>query len=131
MEMMDMGHKVDTGLGPSIAESSKGKNKISYPGFSITENIPEELANAKVGDMMRCEIIVKKVGDSIETYNESKPRVEMEVYKLGCIGKAGKISKEEYFAKSDEDRAKYDKEQMDMKEDKGEGKDEEAEGSEE
>ncbi len=110
--MQDMGHKEE---GPTIATEGKSKKvKISYPGFSIKgDNIPGELNKAENGTLHRIEIIVRKTGDNIDTYVEGEPhRVEMEVHKLGYIGKAGKLSREEYLGKSEEDRAKYDQEQL-------------------
>jgi len=111
--MKDMGHKEES---PSIApaEGKSKKVRISYPGFSMRgDSIPEELKTAAVGDKCRLEIIVRKTGDSIDTYGNQEPRVEVEIHSLGYIGKAGKVSKEEYLAKSEDERGKYDKEQMD------------------
>ena len=110
MNMMDMGRKNE---GPTAVGENEGKTRISYPGFSITgDKIPEELANAKVGDKCRLEIIVKKIGDRIDTYGKGEPSIEIEVHSLGYIGKAGKLSKEEYLGKSDDEKSKYDEEQV-------------------
>lgn len=110
IEMMDMGKKQDN---PNMMGEEKGKIRINYPSFSINgDKIPEELADAKVGDMCRCEIIIKKIGDSIDTYGKGESRIEVEIHKLGYIGKSGKLSKEEYLSKSDDEKAKYDEEQV-------------------
>lgn len=110
MDMMDMGKKSES---PTMVGEEKGKTRISYPSFSISgDKIPQELADAKVGDKCRCEIVIKKIGYSIDTYNKGENRVEVEIHSLGYIGKAGKLSKEEYLSKSDEDKAKYDEEQV-------------------
>jgi hypothetical protein len=117
MNLIDMGRKSNET--PAIAEGGK-KIKISYPGFSMCDNqIPEELASAKVGDMCRLEIVVKKTGDDIDTYDDNKPRIQVEIHKLGYIGKAGKLSKEEYFSKSEEERKDYDTKQLEEGEGKG------------
>jgi hypothetical protein len=122
MEMMDMGKKIDNESQPAVPSSGK-KNRISYPGFSISEIIPQELKDAPVGSTCRLEIIVKKTGDTIETYNEGKPRVELEIHKLGYIGKAGKMGKEEYLNASEEDREKNDKENIEEEKEEEEGGD--------
>lgn len=111
--MIDLGQKEEGPVAVESAGKSK-KQKIRYPSFSMRgEDIPEELKNAKNGDMCRCEIIIRKIGDNIDTYAEGEPRrVEVEVRKLGYIGKAGKMSKEEYLNASDDEREKNDKENM-------------------
>jgi hypothetical protein len=108
--MIDMGEKERRDLGIT---SSNGK-KVSYQTFSIRgDKIPQELQDAVNGAKCRLEIIVRKVGDTIDTYTDEEPRrVELEIRGLGYIGKAGKISKEEYLAKTEDERTDYDKKQM-------------------
>ena len=123
MELIDMGRKEET---PTTV--GEDKSRISYPSFSIQgDKIPEELKTAPVGGLCRLEIVVKKIGDSIDTYDKQEPRVEVEIRKLGYIGKAGKLSKEEYLGKSEEERAEYDKENMEKEPEKEEAKEEEKE----
>ena len=110
MEMMDMGKKSE---GSIPVGGEKEKVRINYPSFSISgDKIPEELSNAKVGEKCRCEIIIKKIGDSIDTYNKGENRIEVEIHSLGVIGKAGKLAKEEYLALPDDKREEYDKKQV-------------------
>jgi hypothetical protein len=115
MEMIDMGHKMEE---PTAVGEGKEKNKMSYPSFSITgDKIPDELKSAELETMCRCEIIIKKVGDDIDTYAEGQPRrIQLEIHKLGYIGKAGKVTKDEYLAKSPEERDTYDREQVGLNE---------------
>ncbi len=96
-------------------EGKSNEPKITYPSLSIKGNkIPEELKDAKLETMFRCEIIVQKIGDDIITYDEGKPRrVELEIHKLGYIGKAGAASKEEYLKMNDEEKSEHDKKVMD------------------
>ena len=97
----------------SIPEVGNKEVKINYPGFSMCDNqIPDELANAKVGDMCRLEIIVKKVGDDIDTYDDNKPRVQVEIHKLGFLAKAGKLKFDEYDKLDEEGKKKYDEEHL-------------------
>ena len=111
---------IDMGRKEPMEQPVEGKSKepkITYPSLSIKgDKIPEELKDAKLLTMFRCEIIVKKIGDDIVTYDEGEPRrVELEIHKLGYIGKAGKLSKEEYLSASEEEREKNDKETADLK----------------
>ena len=119
MELKDLGRKEPRPTSPGEATQ---EDRIIYPLFSLTgDKIPEELGNAKLEEMRRCEIIIKKVGDSIDIYAKGQPRrVELEIHKLGYIGKAGKMSKEEYLKASDEEREKNDLENMEEEPEKGE-----------
>lgn len=110
MKMYDMGHKME-GIGPKAPKEDK--ECIHYPTFTFTgDAIPDELKDVKTGNQCRVEIIVRKVGDGIDTYGNREPRVEVEVLKAGYIGKAGKATKEEYLAKSQEERDEYDKKEV-------------------
>jgi hypothetical protein len=116
--MTDMGRKSNET--PSTVEGSK-KVKISYPGFSMCNmQIPKEVADMKVGDSCRCEIIMKKVGDDIDTYDDNKPRVQVEIHKLGFLSKAGGKTKDEYLNMSDEERLAEDKKVLEEGEEKPE-----------
>jgi len=118
--LLDMGKKSNDEAQPAISNSKEVK--ISYPGFSMCDKqIPQELADAKVGDMCRLEIVVKKTGDDLDTYDGNKPRIQVEIHKLGYLAKAGKMSKEEYLNASDEDRADNDKENTSGEPDNKEG----------
>ena len=113
MELMDMGRKEEGLTSVAPTEGKSKKVRISYPGFSMRgDSIPEEMKKATVGDMCRCEIVIKKIGDSIDTYSNQEPRVEVEIRQLGYLGKAGKLNKDEYLNASDEEREKNDKENM-------------------
>ena len=110
MNMMDLGRKDS---GPTTAPLEANQSKVRYPSLTLSKNIPEELMGKYIGAECRLEIIVKVMGKSIDTYSEDKSeRVELEIRKLGYIGKAGKLSKEEYLGKSDDEKAKYDEEQV-------------------
>jgi len=110
MELKDMGFKDNV----STAVPSEAKQpQIRFPSFSLERNIPEDLIGKDIGEICRLELVVKVVGKSINQYSENKnERIELEIHKLGYIGKAGKLSKEEYLAKSEDERTKYDAEQM-------------------
>lgn len=109
MEMRDLGKEREIGGVPTEAKDEK---KISYPGFSISgDQIPDELKNSKLKDMCRLEIIVRKTGDNIDTYVKGEPRrVELEIQKLGYVGK--KVSEEEYKKMSDDDKDKADEKEV-------------------
>ena len=114
----DMGNKEKPIETDSAVASEQKEPRIHYPVFSISgDRIIEELANAKVGDMCRLEIVVKKVADSIDGYDK-EPRVELEVHKMGYLAKAGKKNFEEYDKMNEEEKEKYDKEDIEDKEDK-------------
>ena len=110
MDLIDMGHKSEMPSQPTGA--SKQETKISYPGFSMTgDQIPKELGNMKNGEKCRCEIIVRKIGDNIDTYAKGEPRrIEVEIHKLGCM--EGKISEDEYKEMSDEEKDKADEKEV-------------------
>jgi len=111
--LMDMGEKreepqaVSSGQGPKVA-------KVHYTGFSMRgDKIPEELKTAKNGQMCRLEIVVRKIGDNIDTYTEDEPRrIEVEIRKLGYLASAGKKNKDEYLKMNSQDREEYDKQQV-------------------
>ena len=111
--MIDMGTKQETG--GEIPTVSKQETKISYPSFSISgDKIPEGIGDMKNGEKCRCEIIVRKVGDNIDTYAKGEPRrIELEIHKLGYEG--NKVSEDEYKNMSDEEKDKADEEEV-MKE---------------
>ena len=106
-----MGRKQD--MVTAVGEERKTP-RIIYSTFSVSgDKIPQEIKDAKVGDMCRLEIIVKKIQDGIETYAEGRPqRIELELHKLGYLSSAGKKNFEEYDKMSDEDKEKYDKEDV-------------------
>ncbi len=107
--MIDMGkkHKMDL----TTNSPSDAKERISYPSFSISgDKIPDELANAKVGDTCTLQIVVKKVSDSVSSYDNNEQRVELEIHKLGYKGK--KLSSNEYKNLSSEDRDKADEDDV-------------------
>jgi len=109
MMLIDMGHKSEMGSQPTEA---KQEVKISYPGFSMTgDQIPEELGNMKNGEKCHLDIIVRKIGDNIDTYAKGEPRrIEVEIHKLGYEG--SKVSEDEYKNMSDEDKDKEDEKEV-------------------
>lgn len=122
--MHDMGTKREE---PEAVSGPTKASKVSYPGFSFRgDQIPDELKEAKNGHMCRMEIIVRKIGDNIDTYAEGEPRrVEVEVHKAGYMASAGKKTKDEYLKMDGQEREEYDKQQVD-----GEVEDEEKEDEE-
>lgn len=106
--MIDMGRKQEQPTSQPAIEGEKIEPKITYPTFSITDDqIPDELNNAKNNDKCRLEIIVRKIGDNIDTYAKGEPRrIELEIHKLGYIGK--KVSVGEYKNMSNEEKDKVD-----------------------
>lgn len=112
--------KKEKPLDTASPQETKQEPKIRYPSFSISgERIIEELSSAKVGDMCRLEIVVKKTGDMIDGYDKES-RIELEIHKMGYLAKAGKKSFEEYDKMSGEEREKYDRERIGADEDKNE-----------
>ena len=111
MEMIDMGKEVETGEQPTEV---KGSKKVSYSGFSMVgDQIPEELGNMKNGEKCHLHIVVRKVGDTLDTYSKGEPRrVEVEIHKLGAIEG---MTAEEYGNLSDEEKDKKDKESVEEK----------------
>ncbi len=113
MKLKDMGYKESI---PTAVNEKLVKPKIRFPLFSLCKNIPEELMGKDIGEVCQIELVVKVVGKSIDQYSEDRgERLELEIHKLGFIGKAGKLSKEEYLSKTEEERAEYDKEQIETK----------------
>ncbi len=110
MEMMDMGKKIDTEAQPTVAGDKE--TKISYPSFSISgDQIPEGLGNMKNGEKCHLDIIVRKIGDNIDTYAKGEPRrIEVEIHKLGYEG--SKVNEDEYKNMSDEDKDKADEKEV-------------------
>jgi hypothetical protein len=110
MELKDMGYKDKISTGAPVEAKQP---QIRFPSFSLERNIPEELMGKDIGETCRLELVVKVVGKSINQYSENKnERIELEIHKLGYIGKAGKMGKEEYLNASDEEREKNDKENI-------------------
>ena len=93
-EMHDMGRKEEA----PTAEGKRKEPQIRYPSFSMVGGqILDELKNVKNNEMCRLEIIVRKVGDNIDTYTEGQPRrIEVEIHKVGYIAHAGKKTFDEY-----------------------------------
>lgn len=107
--MTDMGMKRDTG---EMAMPTNEKSKVSYPSFSICgEQILDELANAKVGDTCKIEMLVKKISDSVSSYNDDEQRVELEIRKMGYKG-SSKVSADEYKNMSSEEKDEADAEDV-------------------
>lgn len=108
--MIDLGKKIDTEAQPTVSEDKE--TKISYPSFSISgDQIPDELNNAKNGEKCRLEIIVRKIGDNIDTYAKGEPRrIELEIHKLGYEG--SKVSEDEYKNMSEEEKDKQDEKEV-------------------
>lgn len=106
MDMIDLGQKHETG--GEVTTASNKETKISYPSFSISgDQIPDGMDDMKNGEKCRCEIIVRKVGDNIDTYAKGEPRrIELEIHKLGYEG--SKVSEEDYKNMSDEEKDKID-----------------------
>lgn len=110
--MQEMGWKPKKSEGPQVAESAP-EPKMQYPRMYIERNVPSELMDKDVGNICRLEIVAKVVSKSIDERDENKSeRCELEIHKLGYIGKAGKMSKEEYLKASDEEREKNDRENI-------------------
>lgn len=112
-KMHDLGKETETGMQPTEV---KGEKKISYPSFSISgDQIPDELGDVKNGEKASCHIIVRKIGDNIDTYAKDEPRrIELEIHKLGCMGKS-EVNEDEYKNMSDEEKDKADEKEV-MKE---------------
>lgn len=112
--MIDLGKKIDTEAQSTVSENKE--TKISYPSFSISgDQIPDGIGDMKNGEKCRCEIIVRKVGDNIDTYAKGEPRrIELEIHKLGYEG--SKVSEEDYKNMTDEEKDKTDEDEVLAKE---------------
>ena len=115
MEMTNLGRKIDNDTQPTVSGGNE-ETKISYPSFSISgDQIPAGLEDVKNGEKRNCEIIVRKIGDNIDTYAKGEPRrIELEIHKLGYIGKG--VSKDEYDNMSDDEKDKADEKEVMEKE---------------
>lgn len=111
MEMKDLGYKMSD---EGIAAPGDRKDKTTYyPSIHISKNVPGELMDKEVGDMCRLEVVAKIVSKNIsEGESGEKESITIDVHKLGYIGKAGKVTKEEYLNKSKEARDEYDKKEV-------------------
>ena len=118
-EMMDMGQKSDMGMQPT---EGKEKTRITYHSFSIRgDALSEEMKRMEIGDECRCEVVLKKIGDGIDTYAEGKPRrVEVEIRKMGYLSKAGGKTFDEYDKSSKEEKKEHDKETAGVDKEEGE-----------
>jgi len=106
---IDLGHKSE---GP-IEVGAKGKAKIHYQTISLTgDEIPSELGAAENESQCRLEIVVRKIGDSIDIYAKGEPRrVEIQLRKLAYLGKAGKASMKEFSNMTSKQREEYQDEE--------------------
>ena len=69
-----------------------------------------------IGDEIRLEVVVKIKGKDIrESEGKKRKGIDMDIMKLQVLGKAGKVSEEEYDNMSDEDKESYDKESVGLK----------------
>lgn len=98
-ELKDVGRKMEA---PIAVGEGKDKNKISYPILYIPSDV---LSGKEIGEMCRLEVIVKITG-------LQEKETTLEIHKVGYIGKAGKMSKDEYLKASDDEREKNDRENM-------------------
>ena len=110
MEMMDMGHKMDKTEAQPISE-----DKMMYPSLHVSHKMPAELQDKDVGDMCRLEVIGKIVSKSVGEYGST---MDVEVHKMGYLGKAGQHTKEEKMAMSEEERDKANHDEIMNKEGK-------------
>ena len=88
--------------------------KMQYPSLYIDRKVPQEIMDKDVGEMCRLEVVGKIKSKSIDSTSdgEEKQRVEIEIHKMGYIGKAGKVTRDEYLSKNDEEREEYDKKEV-------------------
>ncbi len=111
MEMMDMGWKPKETERPQVTSSEAPK--MQYPRMYIERNVPPDLMDKDVGHICRLEILAKVVSKSIDERDENKnERLELEIHKMGYLGKSGKATKEEYIAMDDEKKEDYHKKMM-------------------
>lgn len=107
--MADMGKEEKRGI-----SEEKEETRIVYPSFTIVgDKISEELKNAKLETMHRCEICIKKVGDDIDTYAANQPRrVQVEIHKMGYMGESVKATDDEFKDMTPDERKEYQKKEM-------------------
>ena len=97
--------------GPTVAEGKS--DEVYYPSLNL-DKVPKEVADKDIGHMCRLEVLGKIVSKSEGEHGEN---VVIEIHKLGYKGQGGKISREEYLAKDEEERDEYDEEQRENEED--------------
>jgi len=111
MKMVDMGkkHKNDEAPMPSTGS----KSHVSYPRLDMYDKVPPELMKKDVGDMCRIEVIGKIVNKGVrDDENGKRESMDIEIHKMGYIGKAGKRTKEEYSKMNQDEKEAYDKESV-------------------
>ena len=115
-ELKDIGNKNES---PTAVDEGKLKNRISYPSLHIPSDV---LSGKEVGETCRLEVIAKITG---QQESEDRKETTLEIHKVGYIGKAGKLSREEYDKKTTEEKDAYDKEEV-MSRGEEEGEEEDA-----
>jgi hypothetical protein len=103
MELKDVGHKQEV---TAVPEGNKEKNKIIYPTLYLPSDV---LTGKEVGEMCRLEIVAKITG---QQESEDRKETTLEIHKVGYLGKAGKMNKEEYLNASDDEIDKNDRENI-------------------
>ena len=103
---INLGRKDEAG---GVCVGEKRNAKVRYPTISLVgDQIPEELKDAKNESHCRIEIVVRKVGDSVDTYTKGEPRrIELELRKLAYISKVKKASMKEFQNMNSKEREEY------------------------
>ena len=113
-KLTDMGYKREGGAGEPTAVESK---KMLYPSIYIDNKVPDDLMDKDVGQMCRLEVVGKIVSKGInENGDKKRQSMTIDIHKLGYLGKAGKVTREEYDSMSDEDKDEYDKKSVEERE---------------
>ena len=113
-KMVDMGKKPEKGA--EIPVPAGGEPKIYYPTLSLYDKVPDELMDKPLGSMCRIEIVGKIINKGIdENKRGRRESMSIDIHKMGYIGKAGRVSKEEYNKMSDSEKEDYDKESVGLK----------------
>lgn len=115
MKLVDIGRKPEEETAVPV-EGKKGNPEKYYPELSLNDNVPEDLASLEVGAMVRLEVVAKiRSKTTNEGEDGKKNNLSIEVQKIGYIGKAGKMTKDEYLNASQDERDKNDIENAETK----------------
>ena len=111
-KMTDMGFKYpETEAQP--ASPSNGDRKTHYPTLFLSDKVPDDLMGKEIGAMCRIEIVAKVTSKGInESGKKKSQRMDLEIHKMGLIGKAGKATKKEYIEMNDDEKRQYDMEDL-------------------
>jgi len=113
--MHDMGYKDNYEM-EAPRSTKKEKNPARYPVVHLHSNVPDFIMDKDVGNkcklMIEVELVQKGINDHEDRKEES---AELKITGMEYVGKAGRMTKDEYKNASDKDREDYDKRSVGLK----------------